>query len=69
MSIAGRSKEELKDYLATYYTSNPDKYKQYQENNRKKVECLCGSTVSKHHWKEHLGTKKHQAYLNQQQES
>ena len=65
MSIAGRSKkewieeniDERKEFLTNYYRNNPEKFKQYQENNKQKVACLCGSTVSKHHWKEHLGTK------------
>ena len=75
MSIAGRTRkewvdeniEERREYLSNYYKNNPEKYKQYQENNKQKVECDCGSFVSKHHWKEHLSTKKHQAYQNQQE--
>ena len=76
MSIAGRTRkewvdeniEERREYLSNYYKNNPEKFKQYRENNKQKIECLCGSTISRHHGKEHLGTKKHQTYLKQQQE-
>ena len=72
-------REEIKEYLKSHYQENKHKYKEYKENHREqkrqhdkkyrdknkdiKIDCACGSNVSKLHWNCHLRTKKHQDYL------
>lgn len=53
-------KEEIKEYDRQYYKDNKQ---QIKEKRSVKIDCDCGSSVSKQHISTHRRTKKHQQYL------
>ena len=66
--------EKMKERSAKYYSENAEKEKERQakyrsenpEKLKEKVECICGSIVTKRHIREHERTKKHIAFIDNQ---
>ena len=52
-------KEYMKRYRKGYKQRNKDKIRAYRSE---KIQCPCGSSVTRHHYYRHKHTKKHERY-------
>ena len=64
--------EKVKAYAKKTYRKKPEYWQNYYQKRRdeylEKIECECGSEVSRIHFKQHCRTKKHQEYLEKNKE-
>ena len=62
-----RENEELKEQLKLKMDNVAARNKKYYEKNKEKVECQCGSTVTKPNYKLHLKSNKHMKWAEEHQ--
>ena len=60
----GHTREEILEKKKQYRIDNKEKIKEYSEKRKQKVECPCGGRYTLDHKNSHMKTKKHIAFVN-----